>query len=410
MRILIVSQYFWPESFRINDLALGLREKGHSVSVLTGHPNYPEGRLFPGYRMFGRKREEWNGIVIHRVPLLPRGKNSRLRLILNYLSFALTACLLGPFRCGTAYDLIFVYEPSPITVGLPAIVMKRLSKAPLLFWVQDLWPETVMAVGAFRARWVLALLEALVRFVYRHCDCILVQSRAFTDAIAKRGIAPEQIRYFPNSAEELYRPLSVPGDCPEAGLMPAGFRVLFAGNIGAAQDFATILAAAESLRPRADIRWVIVGDGREAEWARAEATRRGLEGVVHFLGSHPVERMPYFFGLADALLVTLGKNPIFVLTVPSKLQSYLACGRPIVAALDGEGARVIREAQAGFAAAAGEAAQLADAVLAMYSLSEQERREMGKRGRAYFEEHFERNKLLGVLEGWMREFAPRASQ
>lgn len=410
MRILIVTQYFWPENFRINDLALGLRDKGHSVSVLTGYPNYPDGKLFPGYRWFGRKREEHDGITIHRVPMLPRGRNSKLRLGLNYLSFALSASLLGPFRCRGAYDLIFVYEPSPVTVGLPAIVMKKRTKAPILFWVQDLWPETVAAAEASRSRWVLALLGRLVRFVYRRCDCILVQSRAFTDAIEKQGVAPSQIRYFPNSAEGLYRPIDAAGDCPEAELMPAGFRVMFAGNIGAAQDFATILAAAESLRDRADIHWVILGDGREAGWARAEAARRGLEGVVHFLGVHPVERMPYFFALADTLLVTLRKHPVFVLTIPSKLQSYLACGRPVVAALDGEGARVIQEAQAGFAAEPGEPAALAGAVLAMYHLPEEKRREMGQRARAYFEENFEREKLLGVLDGWMREFAGEAAQ
>ena len=410
MRILIVTQYFWPENFRINDLALGLRDKGHSVSVLTGYPNYPGGALFPGYRMFRNKREEYEGIIIHRVPMLPRGRNSKLRLVLNYASFVLFASLLGPFRCKEAYDLIFVYEPSPVTVGLPAIVMKWHSKVPMLFWVQDLWPEAVASVGVLRARWALAALGRLVRFVYRHCDCILVQSRAFADAIEKQGIPPSQIRYFPNSAEGLYRPIPAAGDCPEAGLMPAGFRVLFAGNIGIPQDFGTILAAAESLREWRDIHWVIVGDGREAAWAKAEVARCGLEDIVKFLGPHPAERMPYFFALADALLVTLRKHPIAGLTIPSKLQSYLACGRPVVAALDGEGARVIQEAQAGFAAEPGEPAALAGAVLAMYHLPEEKRREMGQRARAYFEENFERGKLLGVLDGWMREFAREAAQ
>ena len=406
MRILIVTQYFWPESFRINDLALGLRGRGHEVTVFTGKPNYPEGRFFPGYGFFGRTLEDYQGVRVIRVPLIPRGAGGPLGLVLNFLSFALLGSLLAPFRCAGAFDAILVYEVSPVTVGLPALVLKRIKRAPVLFWVQDLWPETLSATGAVRARWILQAVDRLVRFIYRHCNLILVQSQAFTPRVRAQGVAADRIRYYPNSAEELYRPVAIEAQARERRLLPEGFRVMFAGNIGAAQDFETILAAAEKLKNEHAIQWVVLGDGRMQSWVEQEITRRDLRRTVHLLGRHPVESMPRFFALADVMLVTLKNEPIFALTIPAKLQSYLACGRPVVAALDGEGANVIRESGAGVAVRAGDAAGLAQAVLGLYRAPPTERAAMGERGRRYFEQQFERDLLLRRLEEWIRELAP----
>ena len=403
MKILIVTQYFWPESFRINDLAAGLAERGHEVTALTGKPNYPEGNLFPGYRIFGRPREHYQGVTVLRAPLLPRGRAGALQLALNYLSFALSASVLGPFRCRGDFDVIFVYEPSPVTVGIPAMALKALKHAPILFWVQDVWPESLSATSAVRAAWILGMVESMVRWIYRGCDRVLVQSRAFIEPVARLGVAREDIHYFPNSAEALYRPVEVKADSPEHSQLPAGFRVMFAGNIGAAQDFETILAAAERLKTHPDIHWVILGDGRLLAWVEAEIARRGLAFTVHVLGRHPVESMPRFFALADVMLVTLRKEPIFALTIPAKVQSYLACAKPIVAALDGEGARIVTEADAGLAVPAENPSALADAVLKMHQMSPEQRRAMGQRGRSYFEQHFERDMLLRKLESWMNE-------
>ena len=405
MNILIVSQYFWPEDFRINDLAAGLVERGHRVTVFTGKPNYPGGRFFPGYGFFGRAREERGGTRIIRVPLIPRGAGGRARLALNYLSFALFASLLAPLRCRGAFDAILVYEPSPVTVGLPALVLKRLTGAPVLFWVQDLWPESVSATGAVRSRWILKTIERLVRFIYRGCDLLLVQSKAFINPVRGLGVPAERVVYFPNTAEDFYRPVAVEAAAPERARLSPGFRVMFAGNIGAAQDFGTILSAAQLLQEYADIRWVILGDGRALPWVDSEIRRRGLQASIDLLGRHPVESMPRWFALADAMLVTLRKDPIFDMTIPTKAQSYLACARPIVAALEGEGARVIREAGAGIVVACGDAAALAEAVMALRRMPETERRAMGERGRRYFEAHFERERLLGRLEGWLAETA-----
>ena len=401
MKVLIITQYFWPESFRINDLALGLKERGHAVTVLTGMPNYPSGQLFPGYRMFSPSRETFEGMPIHRVPLIPRGSGQRWRLVLNYLSFAFFASLLAPFRCRGPFDLIFAYEPSPITVGLPAIVLKKLKRVPIMFWVQDLWPESLSATGAVRSELLLRWVAKLVCFIYRRCDCILVQSEGFIPSVVALGADPRHVAYFPNWAETFYRPVAVDADSPERKEMPAGFCVMYAGNIGAAQSFETILEAAALLRHHHDIHWVVIGDGRRRAWVEAQIVERGLKEKVHLLGLRPAEVMPRYFALADALLVTLKRAPIFALTIPSKVQSYLACAKPILAALDGEGARVVLESGVGIVCPAEDAKALAESVLRLSRMSSQERAAMGQRGRAYFEVNFEREKLLDRLESLM---------
>lgn len=403
MKVLIVSQYFWPENFRINDLAAGLVERGHEVTVLTGIPNYPQGEFFPGYGCFKKTREEYKGVRILRVPLLPRGNGSGLRLALNYLSFAFSACLLAPILCRGKVDLIFVFEPSPITVGLPALVLKKLKSLPILFWVQDLWPESLSATGAVRSPRILNLVERLVRFIYQGCDRILVTSRAYFPSIQGLGVDPKKLLYFPQSVEELYQPVTVEEGAAEDALMPKGFRVLFAGNIGAAQSFETILAAAEKLTAYPNIQWIIIGDGRMRAWVDTEVERRNMTGIVHMLGRHPVELMPRYFALADVLLVTLKKEPIFALTIPGKVQSYLACGRPIIAALDGEGSNLIREAFAGLTCPAENPDALAETVLAMYQMPQTQREKMGKCGNQYYKENFDRDMLISKLEGWMFE-------
>lgn len=401
MRILVVTQYFWPESFRINDVVQGLRALGHEVAVLTGKPNYPGGRFFDGYRFLGRGRESYDGVTVLRVPLLPRGGGTGLRLLLNYLSFALFASLLGPLRCRGPVDLILVYEPSPVTVGLPALMLKALKRAPVMFWVQDLWPESLSATGAVRSQPILDLVARLVRFIYRCSDRVLVQSRAFIDSVQALGARPERILYLPNSAETLYRPL--PRTCMALPQIEEGFKVMFAGNIGAAQSFETIVAAAEQLRDQREIQWLVLGDGRLHGWVQEQIGRRGLARCVHLLGRHPVESMPAWFAHADIMLVTLRKDPIFALTIPSKIQSYMACGRPILAALEGEGAHVVEEARAGLVVPPEDPSALASGVLKMYRMPRGERERMGEQGRMYFLREFERDMLLARLDGWMRE-------
>ena len=398
MNILVVTQYFWPEDFRINDLAAGLVEKGHRVMVLTGIPNYPAGRFFPGYGIFKNSRQTYRGADIVRVPLVPRGNGSKIRLFFNYLSFSLLAAIMAPFLIRGNFDLIFVYEPSPVTVGLPAIWLKKIKSAPLLFWVQDLWPESLSATGAVRSSMILKFVNKLVCFIYRRCDLILVQSRGFISSVQSFGVDISRIIYFPNSAEGFYRPVERSADLEERKAIPQGFIVMFAGNIGNAQDFDTIISAAEKIKDHKDIYWVIIGDGRERIRAEKEITTRKLNSNFLFLGRHPAEKMPNYFALADALLVTLKNEDIFKLTVPSKLQSYLASAKPVIASLSGEGARIVEESGAGVTCQPEDPDALARSVLKVYHMQDGDRRAMGLKGREYFMNNFERSMLLGQLD------------
>lgn len=402
MRILVITQYFWPESFRINDLAVGLRTRGHEVSVLTGLPNYPSGKLFKGYGWSSCGRSVQDGITVCRVPLLVRGQGRSWQLALNYLSFVFFSCLFGPFLCCGKYDLVFVFEPSPFTVGIPGVLFRYLKKAPMLFWVQDLWPESIEATGTIRSPFLLSLVEKMVRFIYRRCDRVLIQSEGFESPVINAGADSEKIIYFPNWAEEIYRPIAKDETKPEAKELPAGFRVMFAGNLGAAQSLETIVEAAIRLRYIEDIHWIIVGDGRIRIWLEQKIKEYSLQNVIYLIGQRPVESMPIYFSLSDILLVTLKRDDIFALTIPSKIQSYLACGKPVAGALDGEGANIINESGAGYAVPAGDAKALADAVLKMYRLSNTERLQMGEKGRRYYDQHFDREHLFTRLEEIMK--------
>src|SRR5947207_823916 len=259
MKLLILSQYFWPENFRINDVVEGLTERGHAVTVYTGMPNYPGGRYFKGYGFLGPLRERYKMAEVRRAPLIPRGDGGGLRLAINFLSHAFFATLLAPWLARGRFDAILVYEPSPMTIGIPARALRALKRVPLLFWVQDLWPESLSATGAVTNGAVLGLVDRLIKWIYRGCDRVLVQSEAFIPSVEAQGVPRERIRYLPNSAEAFYK--KMPRE-PQPG-----FRVMYAGNIGAAQDFPTILAAAERVR---DVQWIILGDGRMRSWVESE--------------------------------------------------------------------------------------------------------------------------------------------
>jgi colanic acid biosynthesis glycosyl transferase WcaI len=397
MRILVISQYFWPENFRINDLAAGLVERGYEITVLTGSPNYPGGRFFPGYQ-FINKQEKYHGVHVVRVPLVPRGNGKGVRLIVNYLFYAFSASILGPILCRGKFDLIFVCQLSPVTVGIPARVFKKIKKIPILFWILDLWPESLSATGAVRSQGILKKIDTLVRFIYHGCDKIVVSSLGFIPSVAAKGINRERIGYFPNWQEPEY------GDTvPVTEYLPQGFRIVFAGNIGVAQDFETILSAAEKLKRYNEILWVILGDGRRREWVKSQVEKRGLSASFHLMGRYPSEAMPGFFAQADVLLVTLKRDPAFALTVPGKIQSYMSCGRPVVAALDGEGGRLVVESGAGLSVPAGDVDGLVHAVLTMYRMPKSDRDAMGIRGKEYCSAHFGRTLLMDRLEGWLND-------
>lgn len=399
MRILIVSQYFWPEEFRVNDIAQELVQRGFEVDVLTGKPNYPKGKLFDGYGIFSKNKESHHGASIFRVPLIPRGKGGGLRLALNYLSFVFFACLLGPFYCRKSYDLIFVVQLSPVTVAVPAILLKKIMKVPMVLWVLDLWPESISATQGPQSEALIGMVGTLVRWIYGHSDQILISSQGFRNSLRSFNVPDSKIAYFPNWSEAEVRQKNLPESKALLPIeLPDGFIVMFTGNIGAAQDFETVLAAMEVAQCEQEIQWVIIGDGRRYEWLKNEVKNRQLNHCVHILGRYPSVLMTGFYQQADALLVTLKKEKIFEYTVPGKIQTYMASGKPIIAGIDGEGADLINASGAGLSCNAQDASALAACVLRMYRSSNEERAFMGQQGYEYFIAHFERKYLMSDLE------------
>jgi glycosyltransferase involved in cell wall biosynthesis len=402
LRILVVSQYFWPENFRVNDLVKEWMQRGHEVTVLTGIPNYPAGKVFDAYRERPSAFFEYEGAEIVRVPMLPRGTGG-LRLMLNYLSFVLGACIFGSWLLrNKSADVIFVFEPSPATVGLPAVLLGKMKNAPVVFWALDLWPETLAAIGVIRSPRVLGWVGHMVRFIYNRCALVLGQSRGFLGSIARYCDDKAKIRYFPSWAEDVFTDASVQ-PAPEVPKWADGFTVVFAGNIGEAQDMPAVLDTAERLKDNASIRWIIVGDGRKSDWLRSEVARRGLDEQVLLPGRFQVERMPSFYAHADALLVSLKRDPVFSMTIPGKVQSYLMAGIPLLGMLDGEGAAVIREANAGLTCDAGDGSGLAQAVLTLTAMPPEKRKQMGLNGRKYAQQEFGRAQLMDRLEALMAE-------
>ena len=399
MKILIVSQYFWPESFRINDVAKTIVEKGIEVEVLTCKPNYPSGKTLLGYPAWKCQQEIHEGAQIHRIPFFPRG-SSAWRLGLNYLSFIISSLFFAPWLLRKKkFDVIFVYAPSPILQAIPAIFLGWLKGCPVVLWVQDLWPESLSATGYVQNRWILKLVEQVVRFIYRDVDLLLVQSRAF-EAPVRALAAGTPIEYYPNSVDDAFT-MAITNEVPMIPGLGEGFSVMFAGNIGMAQAVGVIVEAASLLKSYRDIHFIVLGDGSSRQWMLKEAEKRALNNL-HLPGRFPIETMPGFMQKASALLVTLTDQPIFAATVPNKVQAYLAAGKPIIACLNGEGARLVVEAGAGLATPAEDAKALAETILQLYSLTPVERKNMGENGRQYFQKHFNHDHLVDQLIGHLQ--------
>ncbi|MBF9046478.1 glycosyltransferase [Rhodobacterales bacterium LSUCC0031] len=397
MRLLIVSQYFWPESFRINEVARSLVERGIVVDVLTGKPNYPEGKIFPGYQAAFCMREKWHGVSVFRVPLFPRGVKSGIRLILNYMSFILSGTILGAWQLRKIKsDIIFVYAPSPLLQALPALCLGRIKRIPVVVYVQDLWPESLAATGYVRNRLALRMVETLVKLIYRRSALILVSSRPFLSPIERFSPSAEII-YYPNSVDPSF--CNPDGELkPEVPALDKGFCVVFAGNVGAAQAVHVISEAAERLRDHDDIRLVVLGTGSELEWMHARIAELGLSNLF-LVGRFPVEAMPHLLSRADVLLATLADQSIFAITVPNKIQAYMAVGRPIIASMNGEGARLVLEAEAGISVPAEDGKALADAILKLHSMPAMDRDRLGENGRRYYRQHFDHDQLVDELIG-----------
>ena len=405
MRLLVVTQYFWPENFRINELVQGFVEKGHEVIVLTGWPNYPDGHIDTAFKQNPSDFSHFKGARIVRVPLITRGQ-SRWTLALNYLSFVLTSSTLGLWKLrGQEVDVILAYQPSPVFIGFPGALLRWVKRAPMAFWILDLWPESLKAVGVVKSKWLLSLFGLIVSWVYKRCDLILVQSQRFVENIQKYAPPRTRMAYFPAWTDDVFTAQDTIELASEIPHRPDLFTVMFAGNIGEAQDFPAILQAVELLRDKPHIRWVIVGDGRMAAWTRQQIQQRQLSNQILMVGRFSLDRMPSFFAHANALLVSLKDEPIFAMTIPGKVQAYLGSGLPVLAMLNGEGARIVEEAQAGLTSPASDGKALAANVLKMSSMAGADRSIWGQNGKRYAGEQFDKQVLLYKLETWLSELS-----
>lgn len=406
MRLLIVSQYFHPENFRINQLATALREGGHEIVVLTGQPNYPTGRFFPGYGSMWPQIERWNGIEIVRVPIFARRAGRGWQLALNYLSFAISGTVLGLPKVRGTFDACIVFCPSPITTVIPAIIQRWRRKTPVAIWLQDLWPETVLAVTRARSWLMKGALDRLVRWIYRRVDQIWIQSPAYAASVAAHGGRADQIVYVPNWAEDLYD-CSRWADVVGESLPPNS--IVYAGNFGRSQGLDTIIDAADRARTMApSVHWVLVGDGLLGDWLRTQISGRSLERHVTIMPRREPQEMPALLKGATALLVTLANDPVFAQTIPSKLQSCFASGRPVIASLTGEPARLVSDARCGIVCAPQDSVALANAARDIAAMPETDRDTLGRNAHAAYRTYFTQSRIIETISGLLAGLAKRA--
>lgn len=398
MRITIVSQYFWPEAFFINEVAYQFVERGHQVAILTGLPNYPSGSLAPGYSLAGPYFERHCDIEIVRAPVLTRGRSNVFGLGRSAVSFAIVASLRARWSRRLAQpDAVLSFLASPLTAVQPAIALARRFQSPLILWVQDLWPESLTVLGFEPGSLPWRFGDGLARKAYANATAIMIASEAFRPSVESRLARPKPIIHVPNL---------VMGDTtsptPVISVSSVPFRIVYGGNIGEAQGFETLIAAAEETRDE-PILWTVVGDGRRMAWLGNEVKCRGLSRV-ELLPRQSQQDARTMFLAANALLVMLRATPAFALTVPSKLQTYLSCGRPILGSIAGETARIVTEAGAGLVAHPEDGPALAAVARRLAALPVDTRATMGFAARALFERNYSTETVIDRIEGVLRDF------
>ncbi len=397
MRVLILTQHYPPEPFqRPADLAQWLIERGHRVVVITGFPYYPSGTLYPGTKMRPWRCEVENGVTVIRLPVYPDHSRSVVRRVLNYGSFSFSTAILGPLLSGPI-DAIYVEHPSTM-FGLAAWWLSRLRRAPFVYSVDDIWPDSVEASGMLRHRTLLQTIERLEQFVYRRAGAITVISPGNRQRLIAKGVPWDKVHFVPHYANEaIYRPVARDPLLAKHLDIVARFTVMFAGHIGMAQALDVVLSAASQLTDLPEVLFLIVGDGPDAERLQAAARARGLHNV-RFLGRRPTREMPYLYALADVLMVHLRDHPVFRITIPSKTMAYMACGRPLLMAVEGDAADLVRTTGAGVTCRPENAKDLAEAVRRLHARSWEAREEMGQAGRTAFLRSYSRGVLLDRYE------------
>ncbi len=395
--ILVIAQFFYPEQFRINDMCCEWIKRGYQVTVLTGIPNYPQGKYYDGYGLFKKRKETWNGIEIIRIPEFPRG-NSSLGMILNYLSFPMSGFFWSIFtkiKC----DYVFMFETSPMTQCVIGVWYTKKHKKPLYLYAQDLWPENVEVVTGIKHPAIIEPIQKMVDYIYKNCTDIFVPSPSFVRAVCerKKTVSKEKVHYWPQYAEEFYVPLAK----TNVEEIPAtdAFKIMFTGNVGYAQGLDILPKTAMLLKEHGQkVLFCIVGEGRYKEEFKNEIKKLGVEDLFCLISKQPATRIPELLAASDVAFLSFMETKLFDMTIPAKLQSYMACGKPVIAAAAGETKRIIEEAECGLCSPSGDAETLAGTIEKVMAYTEEERQTMSINARKYFEENFEKQKLMDEIE------------
>ena len=398
-KILFISQYFYPENFKGNDLVFELHRRGHEIIVITAKPNYPGGYFFDGYGFWKRNIEIINGVYIYRLPILTRGNGGGLRLLLNYVSFYLSSYLFFLLKGKKLkYDVIITQQLSPMTSSLSAIWYKNLNKTPLITWTLDLWPESVIATTRIKRGILIIWLERLAKKLYDSSDYILVSSKSFIESISSRILNAQKINYFPNWADKIFEEKIQSEEFPK---LPDGFNIVFAGNLGEAQDLSNVINCIRLLKSSKNINFLFVGSGRFENELKKETLNFSN---VFMLPHYSMEYMPSLYEKSSIMLLSLKGGEFISNTVPAKLQTYMSCGKPVVAMIDGEANYLIKESNCGLAASAGDYIKLAEFIEVLSNMSKVELNRLGKNGQEYYQKCFSRESAISKIEGIINSY------
>lgn len=396
--ILVISQYFYPEQFRVNDICQEWIERGYKVTVVTGIPNYPQGEFYEGYDYKNRRTEIWEGVEIIRLPIRPR-KTGSVNMALNYLSFVV-AGFKWVHSTKLRADEVFIYEVSPMTQALVGVWYAKKHKLKCNIYVTDLWPENVEIVLDIHNKLFLGSIGVMVDYIYKNCDYIFTSSKSFIDKIAKRGVSREKLIFWPQYAEDFYKKIEKEEilEIPDDNIT----NLTFAGNLGTAQGLDVLVEAAKFLKDRAImVRFNMIGNGRYEDELKKHICEAGVDSYFNFIPRKPAEEIPRYFAWSDAALITLSKSEVYSMTIPAKTQSCLACGMPVLVSADGEVQEIIRDASCGYASDSGDAEGLANNIEKFILLSEDAKKELSSNAINYYRTNFDKTMLMNKMEEYI---------
>ena len=402
-RCLLITNHFHPETFRCNDIAFELAKRGYEVKVLTAIPDYPEGKYHKGYSLFKRRVEKIDGVTVVRVPHIPRGNGKTMRMIIHYASamffFFFYALYQAIFH---KYDCIFIHNTSPAFICLPAVLIKKLRGTPIDHWILDLWPES-LAAGGINNKKIYNIIEKMMKRVYRNSDIIHISSMGFKQLLIEKGVPEEKIEYLPNFCEDTLGNTTLK-TIPE---LPNGFIVMFAGNIGEAQNMENVMKSALLLKEEKEIHFVLVGDGRKKAWIENFVKENSLESTVHLMGRWPIDTMSTFFAKADVMLVSLADEVAFNLVLPAKVQAYMVNKKPILGMLNGEGQEVIRTANCGWSVNSDDVESMAKTIKELSQMTPEQLKAIGENGYKFYAQNFELNLCIDKVDNSLQRLMNR---